>query len=303
MADEAAEQAFLQAQVLGDPVGYGADRNEVVDENSDSDDYDPSAQDYSIAPNDLNDSAVPVPFDAVREVSENSNTPASAFSPGSRPLAQSTPLNPIPRPASKEPAAPAKEPSKPLMRGGFVIEEDEKDDEDRDEQSVDVDPYEPAEITESENPAAFIAQSTVDSSSHEQHSVAHASHTSQITSNHVASPVSSLQNPAMQDNAGIATPVQSQSNAQVIASVSNSVAPTPTTAGPKTRLPHDRVGILEDRIKEDPKGDLDAWQSLIKEHRDRNRYSETCKTYDRFFQIFPAAVRNTTRNPTFSPCT
>jgi cleavage stimulation factor subunit 3 len=62
---------------------------------------------------------------------------------------------------------------------------------------------------------------------------------------------------------------------------------------PKARLPHDRVGILEDRIAEDPRGDVDAWLSLISEHRKRNKLGDARATYDRFFQVFPAAVSNT----------
>lgn len=59
---------------------------------------------------------------------------------------------------------------------------------------------------------------------------------------------------------------------------------------PKARLPHDRVGILEDRIAEDPRGDLEAWLSLISEHRNRNKLDDARAVYDRFFKVFPSAV-------------
>lgn len=59
---------------------------------------------------------------------------------------------------------------------------------------------------------------------------------------------------------------------------------------PKARLPHDRVGILEDRIAEDPKGDVDAWLNLINEHRRRNKVEDARAVYERFFKIFPSAV-------------
>ncbi|RKF63290.1 mRNA 3'-end-processing protein rna14 [Erysiphe neolycopersici] len=59
---------------------------------------------------------------------------------------------------------------------------------------------------------------------------------------------------------------------------------------PKARLPNDRTGILEDRIKEDKRGDIDAWITLIKEHRSRNRLDETRAVYERFFKIFPQAA-------------
>ena len=66
-----------------------------------------------------------------------------------------------------------------------------------------------------------------------------------------------------------------------------------TAAGlnaPKARLPLDRVGILEDRIKEDPRGDIDAWLSLISEHRKRNKIEDARAVYERFFKVFPSAV-------------
>jgi cleavage stimulation factor subunit 3 len=61
-------------------------------------------------------------------------------------------------------------------------------------------------------------------------------------------------------------------------------------SAPKGRLPHDRIGILEDRIKEDPRGDLDAWRSLISEHRKRNKFDDARAVYERFFKVFPQAV-------------
>jgi len=65
---------------------------------------------------------------------------------------------------------------------------------------------------------------------------------------------------------------------------------TLTAAVPKARLPHDRVGILEDRIKQDARGDMDAWISLINEHRKRNKLDDARNVYERFFKVFPAAV-------------
>ena len=65
---------------------------------------------------------------------------------------------------------------------------------------------------------------------------------------------------------------------------------TPITAAPRVRLPHDRIGILEDRIKEDPRGALDAWLNLIGEHRKRGKIEDARNAYERFFHVFPAAV-------------
>lgn len=59
---------------------------------------------------------------------------------------------------------------------------------------------------------------------------------------------------------------------------------------PKARLPTDIIGMLEDRIKEDPKGDVDAWLSLIQEHRIRSKIEDARATYERFLAVFPSAV-------------
>ena len=67
-------------------------------------------------------------------------------------------------------------------------------------------------------------------------------------------------------------------------------AVNPISAAPKARLPHDKIGILEDRIKEDPRGDLDAWQNLINEHRKRGKLEDARNVYERFVVIFPSAV-------------
>ncbi|KAG4436132.1 hypothetical protein IFR05_008375 [Cadophora sp. M221] len=74
------------------------------------------------------------------------------------------------------------------------------------------------------------------------------------------------------------------------AQVLTSAAPAQDVSLPKARLPHDRIGILEDRIKEDPRGDLDAWLSLISEHRKRNKLDDARVVYERFFKVFPQAA-------------
>lgn len=62
------------------------------------------------------------------------------------------------------------------------------------------------------------------------------------------------------------------------------------TLQPPPRLPHDKVGLLEDRIKDDPKGDTDAWMSLIEHYYDKGQYDYVRHVYDRFFKVFPTAV-------------
>jgi len=73
--------------------------------------------------------------------------------------------------------------------------------------------------------------------------------------------------------------------------VANAVPSTLQPASlPKARLPHDTTGILEDRIRDDPRGDLEAWLALINEHRKRNKLDDARAVYERFFKVFPQAV-------------
>lgn len=73
------------------------------------------------------------------------------------------------------------------------------------------------------------------------------------------------------------------------AKIENVPSSVSTTAS-RARLPHDRIGILEDRIKEDPRGDIESWLSLIGEHRKRGKLDDARNVYERFFSIFPSAV-------------
>lgn len=58
----------------------------------------------------------------------------------------------------------------------------------------------------------------------------------------------------------------------------------------KSRLAHDIVGILEDRIKEDPRGDTAAYLELIEELKNRNKQDDVRRIYDQYLSVFPLAV-------------
>ncbi|EME40295.1 hypothetical protein DOTSEDRAFT_138054 [Dothistroma septosporum NZE10] len=62
------------------------------------------------------------------------------------------------------------------------------------------------------------------------------------------------------------------------------------TVQPAARLPHDKVGQLEDRIKDDPKGDTDAWSTLIDHYFDKGQYDYAREVYERMLKVFPTAV-------------
>ncbi|KAH0563131.1 hypothetical protein GP486_002300 [Trichoglossum hirsutum] len=93
---------------------------------------------------------------------------------------------------------------------------------------------------------------------------------------------------ASTDGDNSAKPTQSLPTPQETTAVQPNAASA--AVAPKARLPHDKVGILEDRIKEDPRGDMEAWLALINEHRKRNKIEEARKAYERFFKVFPMAA-------------
>lgn len=68
-----------------------------------------------------------------------------------------------------------------------------------------------------------------------------------------------------------------------------SQAPAGSLPAPQ-KAPRDKIAVLEERVREDPRGAMDAWIALIHEYRDRSKIDDARKTYDRFLAVFPQAV-------------
>lgn len=68
------------------------------------------------------------------------------------------------------------------------------------------------------------------------------------------------------------------------------ISQAPQSAPIVQRLAHDKVGQLEDRIKDDPKADTDAWMTLIAHYKEKDQPDNVRKVYERFFAVFPTAV-------------
>ncbi|EGR48994.1 uncharacterized protein TRIREDRAFT_3803 [Trichoderma reesei QM6a] len=88
---------------------------------------------------------------------------------------------------------------------------------------------------------------------------------------------------------------QSQAGQPTEAKASSaSVPPVPTnvpsnvTATPVASL--NPVTLLEARIKEDPRGDMDAWLNLIADHKRNSRLDDLRKVYNRFLEVFPQSA-------------
>lgn len=59
----------------------------------------------------------------------------------------------------------------------------------------------------------------------------------------------------------------------------------------------DPTALLEARVKQDPRGDMDAWLNLIADRRRQNRLDEARSVYNRFLGVFPQAVSNESAPP------
>ena len=290
MADKSPEAEFLKAQEMeaaaqGYNIGTENTSGGAENEESDSDDYDPSAilqEDYSI------------PFDVQKESTASSVVPPMASEPLSAPNASMTtttsngPSTSIPqddqvpsRPTSRLSAPQVSSTPVPLQtqsrtKGGFVVESDEEDAGDEQEED-NIDPYEPSDSADPTSLAGGVDE------------VANATIQAQPDLQVTNGASNGLSIPSASTPISSNTPDPS-SISQAPKVVTSNPLPDHVSVAPKARLPNDVIGILEDRIKEDPRGDMDAWLSLIREHRDRNKQAEARNVYERFFQVFPSSV-------------
>ncbi|KAG0134433.1 hypothetical protein HOY82DRAFT_577307 [Tuber indicum] len=98
----------------------------------------------------------------------------------------------------------------------------------------------------------------------------------------------------------IAAPTSGSSNNDSVPASSTAPAPVnaptvvpvprPVHKGNEIRLVKDIAGQLEDRIEEDPKGDIEAWLALIEEQRTKGNMDNVRAVNERFFVVFPAAA-------------
>lgn len=293
MADDESEAAFFQAQALNTesqvPTGEDA-------ENSDSDDYDPSqalGDQYTPSfdePKQMEDAPTDEP--ALNNTVPNPNVTSAVEAGQSRDA-----LDPSQNPSRDEsatstPVPPTEDAEQPESTADDKNEIDEIEDDEGDAD------YEPPAVLEGEGANAIPRTmsedsisgnanqntSTLDVSSH-QAEQGPASGPDLSNSSYSPAPVPNI------DSSSV--PGQSEWTAQDLQSapMQNSTAPisVPDSAA-QGRLAHDRVGILQDRVEQDPRGDIPAWLELIAEHRGRNRLDSARETFESFLKVFPMAV-------------
>jgi cleavage stimulation factor subunit 3 len=273
------ELAFLESQKEYDPAGDYSSATapeaapaESVPADEDEEEYDPSAV---ILPSRAEQKAPSEQSPSIPPSATNTPTPGAE---GLRP-----------QPAA---AAPSKQ---PRTVGGFVVESEDED------EVTDTNPQAGAASLNaygtSHSPQRTISQSPNNTLAPSNETVHSAQDQGQpdvapfvsVASNDAAS----VQSPAVPaQGTPVANLTMTGGSGQLnTASARPSTVPsTPVTNLPKQRLPQDRVGMLEDRIAEDPRGDSEAWLSLIEEHRRRHKIDEARAVYERFFKLFPTSV-------------
>jgi cleavage stimulation factor subunit 3 len=295
MAEDDAENAFFKAQAMnaGSDNYNGAENQNT--EASDSDDYDPSStlQEQYPAPSE----------DSKPSENVSSDTPAPDPNPQtslpqdtdpSQPAGSGHPSETPSQSGSQAPTGVSVQP-KTRTIGGFVVEDEDEDD------TGDAD-YEPPAVLGVEDlntiPSQPIPGNANEATYTPDVSSVEAVQDSASTKNVPNSSLSSVTVASKNDGLGhnlynSRTSLQPEINRE-------SATATPMPESPSTtkgRLPHDRVGILEDRIQEDPRGDIPAWLELINEHRGRNRIDSARDVYERFLKVFPFSV-----GYFYSPC-
>ncbi|KAK3068323.1 mRNA 3'-end-processing protein rna14 [Teratosphaeriaceae sp. CCFEE 6253] len=63
--------------------------------------------------------------------------------------------------------------------------------------------------------------------------------------------------------------------------------PAALTISTSQRLPHDKVGRLEDRLKADPKADVEAWWTLLQHYRDKDQLDNARSVFTRMLEVWP----------------
>jgi len=209
---------------------------------------------------------------------------------------------------SKDDPSQASEPQpthKPATIGGFIAEDSDEEDDDDDDEGITSNNAGAVDVASIKSPSQALAGSvsqTPLSTNAQMYNTASEPPASHLVANggaaeHHPSTLSATTPAPALDGA------TNDSVGQAVSLQTNGAASRPTStihvALPKTRLPQDVVGQFEDRISDDPKGDVDAWLGLVAFYKSKSKYDEVRKVYARFFEVFPMAVSITTRQKSF----
>ena len=275
MSDDA-ELAFLNAQQNEYDPATAYDPSTSYEAAGDEEEYDP-ANTYS--PHPQSDQSASMPESATN------SPPVAADGEGENGL------KPPQATASAEVSA-APTPSKqPRTRGGFVDESEDEEEEPVAQPKTAAGPAETPQRSFTNTPNNTVPTPDVQLHSAQDQGASSLLSASVAVNESVPSLASTVPNGTTPVPDVAMTGAPDHMNAASGRQSAAPVTPMPTsTALPKARLPQDRIGILEDRIAEDPRGDVEAWLSLIEEHRRRHKHDDARAAFERFLRVFPTAV-------------
>lgn len=291
MAEDDAEKAFFQAQAMN---AESLDHNDAEGRHANGSDF---VENVTLLENDVAPQEDPSANQHIPSETPQLQ-PQASLPQGADPSQHADSAGPSEPPSRTESQTPISAPAtgasvQPKTRtiGGFVVEDEDEDD------TGDAD-YEPPAVLGVEDmntiPSQPIPGNANEATSTPDVSFDEAAQGPASATNVPNSSLSSGSLPFKND--GFMNQGQNLYNSRAslqpdTAQESATATPTPDSSiAAKGRLPHDRVGILEDRIQEDPRGDISAWLELIDEHRGRNRIDSARDAFERFLQVFPLSV-------------
>jgi cleavage stimulation factor subunit 3 len=183
--------------------------------------------------------------------------------------------------------------TQPRIVGGFEVDDDPEDEEGSQDGNDEVDVYDPsvgldffdAPTPAPANPLDRTSQSPEQENGNTPVPVPATGSFADVS---VSTPPTGADAP----RAATATPAQIAPDTPTQASPPRSHVNGAVAADlPKSRLAHDVVGILEDRVKDDPRGDGAAYLELIDEFKSRNKQEDVRRVYEQYLTVFPLAVR------------
>lgn len=265
MADEA-EFAFLTAQQDEYDPAVGFTMTDAPDE----EEYDPN---IAFSPN------------LATGTDRSASMPPASASHSPPPAAESE-LKPSPAETSADSVAPVK---RPRTVGGFVDESEDEEDEATGQSSAAnaAEPAQSPQPTSTQTPKNTLPTPHLSLPSAQDQGAASSSSSASVAVHEPAS-IASVVAHGTSPVADAAEP-PAPNPVTITAAAPHAIVP-PTASLPKARLPQDRLGILQDRIAEDPRGDIEAWLSLIEDHRKRHKHDEARAVFERFLKLFPTAV-------------
>nr|POE92420.1 mrna 3'-end-processing protein rna14 [Quercus suber] len=269
------------------------------------DDYDPEAQEYGEESASHGDEEVE--HSQQEHDGANDEDDASDYDPSSFQfdhnivVADANLVNEASTPTSTLPQPSATLPPKPKTAGGFLLEDSDDEDEE-----VHVPPqrngFEGAVSEATPDISSVASAHLTDTAAPANSSVTLNGSTSVPVPDPATVQVSPvLPNPPLHSDAAqgnmtatsASTPQPNSTPRPDAATAATMPQPTnlQTEAQPTQakRLPIDRLGRLEDRVKEDPRGDIDAWVGLIDHHVQKGQLDSIRSTCERFFAYFPTS--------------